>query len=53
MITGKKVELRPMSKEDYIRTYEWRNDEETAKLEAGTALFLHSHVSSEQLKDSS
>ncbi|MFY0758914.1 GNAT family protein [Metabacillus dongyingensis] len=52
MITGKKVELRPMSIEDYIRTYEWRNDEETAKLEAGTALFLHSHVSLEQLKDS-
>ncbi|WP_257350360.1 GNAT family N-acetyltransferase [Pseudalkalibacillus decolorationis] len=51
MITGKKVELRPVSLEDFKRTYQWRNDEETAKLEAGTGLFHHSHVPLEQIED--
>lgn len=49
LITGAKVELRPVSLEDYRRTYEWRNDEETVKWEAGTGLFQHSHVALEQI----
>ncbi|MBT2291500.1 GNAT family N-acetyltransferase [Paenibacillus albidus] len=52
MITGTKVELRPVSLEDFRRTYEWRNDEETAKLEAGTSLFRFSHVPFEQIESS-
>ncbi|WP_404452121.1 GNAT family N-acetyltransferase [Virgibacillus necropolis] len=52
MITGTKIELRPVSLEDFKRTYEWRNDEETAKMEAGPGLFRHSHVSLEQIEDS-
>lgn len=52
MITGDKVELRPVSLEDWKRGYEWRNDEETAKLEAGAYLYLASHVSMEQLEES-
>ncbi|WP_152399006.1 GNAT family N-acetyltransferase [Paenibacillus cellulositrophicus] len=51
MITGEKVELRPVSLDDYRRAYAWRNDEETAKLEAGSALFLFSHVPLEYLED--
>lgn len=44
MITGKKIELRPVSLEDLKKTYDWRNDEETAKLEAGAGYYRHSHV---------
>jgi RimJ/RimL family protein N-acetyltransferase len=51
MITGLKVELRPVSLEDFKRTYEWRNDEETAKLEAGSGFFRHSHVPIEKIED--
>lgn len=51
LITGTKVELRPISLEDYKRTYEWRNDEETAKMGVGDYLFLESHVSLEQIED--
>lgn len=50
MITGLKVELRPVSLEDFKRTYDWRNDEETAKLEAGTGYFRHSHVPLEKIE---
>lgn len=40
-----------MSLEDYKRTYEWRNDEETAKMGVGDSLFHESHVSLEQIED--
>lgn len=49
MITGTKVELRPVSLEDFKRTYEWRNDEEFAKMGAGADLFRYSHVSLDQI----
>lgn len=51
MITGTKVELRPVLLEDFKKTYEWRNGEETAKLEAGLGLFRHSHVPLEKIED--
>ena len=51
MIKGTKIELRPVSLEDIKKTYEWRNDEETAKLAAGSSLFRYSHVSKEQIED--
>ncbi|WP_408006893.1 GNAT family N-acetyltransferase [Pseudalkalibacillus sp. A8] len=51
MITGLKVELRPVSLEDFKRTYDWRNDEETAKLEAGAGFFRHSLVPMEKIED--
>ncbi|SFE66633.1 Protein N-acetyltransferase, RimJ/RimL family [Bacillus sp. OV194] len=50
MITGQKVELRPVSLEDFKRNYLWRNDEETAKLEAGTGFFRHSNVPLEKIE---
>ncbi|PKR85401.1 GNAT family N-acetyltransferase [Heyndrickxia camelliae] len=50
MITGVKVELRPVSLEDYKRSYEWRNDEEFAKMAAGADLFHYSHVSLDQIE---
>jgi RimJ/RimL family protein N-acetyltransferase len=52
MITGKKVELRPVSLEDHKRTYHWRNDEETARLDAGSGLFRYSHTPLEQIEAS-
>jgi RimJ/RimL family protein N-acetyltransferase len=52
LITGKKVELRPVSMEDHKRTYHWRNDEETARLDAGSGLYRYSHVPLEQLEAS-
>lgn len=51
MITGTKVELRPVSLEDFKNTYAWRNDEETAKWGAGSELYRYSHVSQEQIED--
>jgi RimJ/RimL family protein N-acetyltransferase len=51
MITGLKVELRPVSLEDYKRIYEWRNDEETARLVAGAGFYLYSHVPIEKIED--
>lgn len=51
MITGKIVELRPVSLDDYKRQYEWRNDEETVKLEAGTGMYRHSHVPLEKIEE--
>ncbi|RZT23831.1 GNAT family N-acetyltransferase [Fictibacillus sp. BK138] len=52
MITGKKVELRPVSLEDHKRSYHWRNDEETARFDAGSGLYRYSHVPLEQLEAS-
>jgi RimJ/RimL family protein N-acetyltransferase len=52
MITGKNVELRPVSLEDHKRTYHWRNDEETARWDAGSGLYRYSHVPLEQLEAS-
>ncbi|NGP45748.1 GNAT family N-acetyltransferase [Bacillaceae bacterium SIJ1] len=51
MITGKRVELRPVSLADFKRTYKWRNDEEVAVMSAGEDFFRYSHVSEEQLED--
>ncbi|HET7580922.1 MAG TPA: GNAT family protein [Bacillales bacterium] len=51
MITGTKIELRPVSLEDFKRTYEWRNDENFAKMGAGSELFRYSHVSLDQIED--
>ncbi|EIT86190.1 GNAT family acetyltransferase [Fictibacillus macauensis ZFHKF-1] len=44
MIQGIQTELRPISMDDFKRTYEWRNDEEIARLEAADWLYRHSHV---------
>jgi RimJ/RimL family protein N-acetyltransferase len=51
MIKGQKVELRPVSIEDYKRIYEWRNDEETARLIAGTGFYRYCHVPIEKVED--
>lgn len=51
LITGTKVELRPVSLEDFKRTYEWINDEETSKLGVGSGLFGQSHIPLEKLED--
>ncbi|WP_261129833.1 GNAT family N-acetyltransferase [Bacillus sp. Marseille-Q3570] len=51
MITGNKVELRPVSLEDFKRTYEWINDEETSIWGVGSGLFRHSHIPLEKLED--
>ncbi len=50
MIKGQKVELRPVSLEDYKRIFEWRNDEETAKLIAGTGFYAYCNVSTENVE---
>ncbi|MEK5057920.1 GNAT family protein [Paenibacillus sp. FSL H7-0326] len=50
LITGRKVQLRPVSIEDFKRTFEWRNDEEFAKMSAGTDLFRYSHVTLDQIE---
>ncbi|HET7658682.1 MAG TPA: GNAT family protein [Bacillales bacterium] len=51
LIKGKKVELRPVSLEDFKKTYDWRNDEETAMLSAGSYLFQYSHVPKEKIEE--
>ncbi|GAF64671.1 putative acetyltransferase [Bacillus sp. TS-2] len=51
MITGLKVQLRPVSLEDYKRNYEWQNDEETAKLVAGSGFYLCNNVPFEKFED--
>lgn len=51
MITGTKVELRPVSLEDYKRNYEWRNDEATARLVAGDGFYQYSHITMEKMED--
>jgi RimJ/RimL family protein N-acetyltransferase len=51
LIKGKKVELRPVSLDDFKKTYEWRNDEEFAKLGSGSYLFSYSHVPLEALEE--
>ncbi|UZJ78630.1 GNAT family N-acetyltransferase [Fictibacillus sp. KU28468] len=50
MMTGQKVELRPVSLDDFKRTYNWRNDEETARFEAGTGFFRLSNVPMEKIE---
>ncbi|MGA4721038.1 GNAT family N-acetyltransferase [Fictibacillus nanhaiensis] len=52
MISGKKVELRPVSLEDHKRTYHWRNDKETATFDAGSGYYRYSHVPLEQIEAS-
>ncbi|MCM3719002.1 GNAT family N-acetyltransferase [Fictibacillus phosphorivorans] len=52
MITGKLVELRPVSLEDHKRSYLWRNDEETAKLDAGSGMYRYSHTPLEKIEAS-
>ncbi|HET7628226.1 MAG TPA: GNAT family protein [Bacillales bacterium] len=51
MIKGKKVELRPVSLKDFKKTYGWRNDEEMAKLGAGSYLYEYSHMPEEKLEE--
>ncbi|MFS0788559.1 GNAT family protein [Shouchella sp. 1P09AA] len=50
MIRGDKIELRPASKNDFVRQVEWRNQEETARLAAGSYAALYSHVTVEEVE---
>ncbi|MEJ8548679.1 hypothetical protein [Brevibacillus borstelensis] len=36
MIKGTRIELRAVTREDLAREFKWRNDEEFAKLAAGS-----------------
>ena len=51
MISGKKVELRPVSLEDFKYSYFWRNDEETAKLTAASDAMYYNNISVEKLEE--
>lgn len=48
MIKGERIELRPASKADWRRQAHWRNNQETARLAAGTEAAFYSHVSVEE-----
>lgn len=50
MIKGNRIELRPASKKDFIRQVEWRNDENTARLAAGSYAALYGHVTIEEVE---
>jgi RimJ/RimL family protein N-acetyltransferase len=51
MIRGKKVELRPISLEDFRYSYIWRNDEELAKLTAASDAAYYNNISEEKMEE--
>lgn len=51
MIRGKKVELRPISLDDFRYQYFWRNDEETARLTAASDAMFYNNISEEKLEE--